>query len=69
MGWNGGSELMDQVIDALKKAKVPEEMRKDVYAKLIPAFEDHDCDVLDECTGKDKAYDQVYQQVAQRDDL
>lgn len=56
MGWSSGSDLMDSVIFALKPVK-DAAVRRGVYAVLIPAFEDMDCDTLYECRGEDKAFD------------
>lgn len=56
MSWSSGSELMSSVIFALSHVK-DSAVRRGVYAVLIPAFEDMDCDTLDECRGEDAAFD------------
>jgi hypothetical protein len=58
MGWSGGYRLMGQVIEAVK-GHVPEASKPDVYRSLIAAFEDHDCDTLDDCRGVDPVYDNL----------
>jgi hypothetical protein len=36
-----------------------EETRQRIYARLIDAFEDMDCDTLGECAGDDPAFDRA----------
>jgi NAD-dependent DNA ligase len=62
MSWSSGSELMDSVIDALKSVK-DANIRKNVYAALIPAFEDMDCDTLYECRDRDDAFATAYDEI------
>jgi putative N-acetylmannosamine-6-phosphate epimerase len=57
MGWAGGSELMNEVIGVLKKHVTDADVRVAAYAGLIRAFQNHDCDTLDECEGRDAAFD------------
>jgi hypothetical protein len=61
MGWASGSRLFDSVIKALKPVKAG--TRSLVYSLLIPAFEDFDCDTLQECLGKDPAFDKALRTV------
>lgn len=49
---------MGHIIDGVKLIK-DKKKRKDVYRKVIPEFQDMDCDTLYECRGKDKAFDEV----------
>lgn len=49
---------MSSIIDAMVVVK-DNDLRQKVYEKLIPIFEDHDCDVLEECCGEDPAYDEA----------
>jgi hypothetical protein len=58
MGWAAGSELMEEVIKAAK-IYVPVKKREMFYKRMIKAFEDLDCDTLDECRGQDKHFDAV----------
>jgi hypothetical protein len=67
MGWNTGGELMESVIQRLKRLSVlvPNGrgaiiLLENVYRVLIEEFEKHDCDVLYECLGEDKTFDGVY---------
>lgn len=60
MGWASGSRLMCDIIDSLHNEGIDKEIRKNVYANLIEAFSEFDCDTLDECTGIDKAFDEAY---------
>lgn len=63
MGWNTGSLIFSNIIEALNNADVNEEARKQIYTELIPFFEDEDCDTLEECLGEDKAYDKAYREL------
>ena len=57
------SRLFSAVIEAIKEEVPHAEIRKEVYRKLIKAFEDEDCDTLSECLGEDFAYDAVYNEL------
>ena len=57
MGWASGSSLMDEIIDAAVEVGIDDVTRKEFYEKIIEAFEDQDCDTLQECEGKDTAFD------------
>lgn len=57
MGWAAGSSLMSNIIDELKDRIHDDLIREEVYSVLIEAFQDRDCDVLDECYGEDPAFD------------
>lgn len=60
MGWASGSSLFSDIIEAINDCDVDEDTRKLLYEKLIPIFEDEDCDTLQECLGQDSVYDKVY---------
>lgn len=47
MGWAAGSELADAVWNTIKK-DIRESRRKKIAQKLIEAFQDQDCDMLEE---------------------
>lgn len=47
MGWASGSQLAEDVWDAVRPA-VPQRKRRKIAVKIIRLFEDHDCDTLDE---------------------
>jgi hypothetical protein len=64
MGWASGSGLLANVIMAVKveldcggKDKIR------FYKRLIEAFEDHDCDTLDECRDIDPLFDNALDQL------
>lgn len=63
MGWASGSRLMNKIIGALKKAEVTEETRAEVYKAIIPAFENEDCDTLDECSDSDRVFKKVLREL------
>lgn len=65
MGWSGGSELMNEVIDTLKRHVPDPEQRAKVYNELIGAFEDADCDTLYECydADMDTAFTKAYEKL------
>ena len=63
MGWASGSALMRDVIDGVMETKAKPKVREKLYYKLIQAFEDHDCDTLDECLEIDPAFDKAWQQL------
>lgn len=60
MGWASGSELASELIEVIKKVVKDKEARGVLYYHIIDKFEKHDCDVMDECLGIDKIYDNVY---------
>lgn len=66
MGWASGSALMSEIIAIIKK-DVPVDVRRKLYEKLIPAFQDMDCDTLDECRGEDKAFAKVMDELHKDD--
>ena len=63
MGWASGSSLFSDIIDAINDSEIDDETRQQLYQRLIPIFEDEDCDTLGECLGQDKAFDSVYKQL------
>lgn len=48
MGWASGSSLAEEVWDAVRP-KLRNTDRKEVANAIIDAFEDMDCDTMDEC--------------------
>jgi hypothetical protein len=48
MGWASGSELAEDVWEAVRPYVV-EEHRRDLAREIMSLFEDHDCDTLYEC--------------------
>ena len=63
MGWASGSELVSRVIRVLTEHVGDDDLREAIYADLIPIFEDHDCDTLDECLNEDEAFDKAYRTI------
>lgn len=56
MGWSTGSILMSDIIDSLKDKVPDDKVRQDIYEALIPAFQNFDCDTLDECADDDVVF-------------
>lgn len=48
MGWASGSRLAGEIWD-LVKDEIPESDRRSIALGIIKAFEDMDCDTIDEC--------------------
>lgn len=69
MGWASGSILFSDIIEALIKNIEDEEVREVIYKSIIPAFEDMDCDTLDECKEIDDAFDNVYRDMYPEEDI
>lgn len=64
MGWSGGSELADMMIDALhKEAKAPDKVRRKVYRKLIRYLMENDWDTQEDVIGLDPIFDKVLRQL------
>lgn len=64
MGWSGGSILFNEVIDTIQDSVIDPAIRKQIYKKLIAAFEDiGDCDTLGECYGNDYVFDDVWNEL------
>lgn len=57
MGWASGSFLFEEIITILKEHVPSSARRVKIYEGLIKAFEAEDCDTLEECLGRDKAFD------------
>ena len=47
MGWASGSELAEDVW-TIVRALIPMEERRETAVSIVRAFENHDCDTLDE---------------------
>lgn len=59
MGWASGSHLMDEIIDAVTESVTDYNTKFEIFTKVIHAFMDADADTLDECLGRDIAYDRA----------
>jgi len=57
MGWNKGSGLFERLIEVLFDKVDDPDTREEIYVEMIAAFEDLDCDTLQECLGEDEAFD------------
>ncbi len=53
MGWSSGSDLAERIEEAISHhcPDLTAEALDALGRKLAEAFEDHDCDTLDECPG------------------
>ena len=65
MGWASGSGLLGEIIDAISDCSFQfYSERVECYRKIILAFEDVDCDTIDECVpSNDGAFDEAWQQL------
>ena len=57
MGWAKGSGLFEKLIEVLFDKVDDPDTREEIYVEMITAFEDMDCDTLQECMGEDEAFD------------
>lgn len=62
MGWASGSRLLNNVIDVVATNVDDADERVAIYLGLIEAFEDFDCDTIDECLGNDDSFDEAYEE-------
>jgi len=60
MGWGSGSRLATRLIEVAKDTISNEEERVNFYDAMIDAFEDADCDTLDECLEVDPVFDALW---------
>jgi hypothetical protein len=63
MGWASGSRLASELIGAAKATITNEDERSWFYEQMIYAFEEADCDTLDECLGSDDVFDEVWEEI------
>lgn len=56
MGWTGGIDIMDSIVECLQKEIEDADKRKNIYIKIIKILEGEDWDTLCECQNKDKAF-------------
>lgn len=59
MGWSGGSELMNEVIEAVKAEVLDADARMRIYEPIYRAFRKEDWDTVGESLGLDEAFDVV----------
>ncbi len=67
MGWASGSLLFTDIINILQPEILDKGKRKEVYKKLIEAFQEEDWDTENECLGKDTAYDAALEEMYPHD--
>ncbi len=59
MGWSSGSEIVERVARVVCGTIETPEARSEIFAELVQAVLDCDCDTLDECRGIDPELDNV----------
>jgi hypothetical protein len=59
MSWGRGSELFSDVAEIIAENVVDDNVRKLIYMGLIEAFQNYDCDILDECMDIDPVLDKL----------
>lgn len=59
MGWASGSEVMNEVIEAVKAVMPDEEARRRIYLPIYRVFIDQDWDTVSESLGIDPAFDAI----------
>ena len=59
MGWSNGSDIVDRVARVVCAVVETSETRSEIFAELVQAVLDCDCDTLDECRGIDPELDNV----------
>lgn len=57
MGWASGSELLEKCVRIVHKNVKNASTRINIYGDMIKAFEEQDCDTVEECRGIDAAFD------------
>lgn len=63
MSWSSGSYIFNELIDSLQETSLCDDERRVLYRTMIDIFADYGCDTLDECKGKDLAFDEVFDSV------
>lgn len=59
MGWSSGTDVMSNIISAVKETIADEDTRYELYKGIVSALENADWDCMDECFGEDPAYDRL----------
>jgi len=68
MGWSSGSSLFSDVAEIIAENVVDDNVRKLIYMGLIEAFQNYDCDTLDECTDIDPVLDTLLEALIEADE-
>jgi predicted lipid-binding transport protein (Tim44 family) len=63
MGWASGSQLMSEVIAAIADKMDDHDTKVEIFESIIEAFEDADCDTLQECLDEDDAFDEALKNI------
>ena len=68
MGWSSGSSLFSDVAEIIAENVVDDNVRKLIYMRLIEAFQNYDCDTLDECMDIDPVLDTLLEALIEADE-
>lgn len=68
MGWSRGSELFGRIAEVIEAVVTNEVDRREIYSEMIAAFEEFDCDTLDECIDIDHVLDDLLKELSDDDD-
>jgi hypothetical protein len=68
MSWSSGSSLFSDVAEIIAENVVDDNVRKLIYMGLIDAFQNYDCDTLDECTDIDPVLDKLLEALVEEDE-
>jgi hypothetical protein len=68
MSWSSGSSLFSDVAEIIAENVVDDNVRKLIYMGLIEAFQNYDCDTLDECTDIDPVLDKLLEALVEEDE-
>jgi len=68
MGWSSGSSLFSDVAEIIAENVVDDNVRKLIYMGLIDAFQNYDCDTLDECMDIDPVLDTLLEALIESDE-
>jgi hypothetical protein len=68
MSWSSGSSLFSDVAEIIAENVVDDNVRKLIYMGLIEAFQNYDCDTLDECTDIDPVLDTLLEALVDEDE-
>jgi hypothetical protein len=68
MGWSSGSSLFSDVAEIIAENVVDDNVRKLIYMGLIEAFQNYDCDTLDECMDIDPVLDTLLEALIESDE-
>lgn len=61
MGWSSGSELAQQLIEAIQGEVEDKASRRRIYKRMITALESFDWDTQEEALGIDPEFDKAWE--------